>query len=333
MEQTRRAGRYFVTSVVAVGWAALAAAQVPDHLQCYKVRDPLKLRGVVDLDTAQFGAETGCSVSRTSLFCVPARKAVVSAEDRATGAVITPLEFWSPPEPGDLVCYKARCPRPFPADQQVTDQFGTRTLESLRPSLLCAPAVKGSAPDADQVHAFPATGQTSCRDATGAAIPCTGTGQDGDIQAGSTLSYVDNGDGTITDLNTGLTWEKKSDDGSIHDKDTLYTWTNAFAVHVAGLNAGSFAGHNDWRMPNVKELQSIINYENLNPSVSPEFNSACLPGCTVSTCSCTKAANTWTSTTNMNFPLNAWTVDFQVGFVRPDDKTVGDFVRAVRGGA
>ncbi len=75
---------------------------------------------------------------------------------------------------------------------------------------------------------FPATGQTTCYTSGGAVTPCAGTGQDGDVQAGATLSYTDNGDGTITDNNTGLMWEKKSDDGSIHDKDTTYTWDNAF---------------------------------------------------------------------------------------------------------
>jgi hypothetical protein len=65
--------------------------------------------------------------------------------------------------------------------------------------------------------------------------PVTGTGQDGDIQAGATLRYRDNGNGTITDQNTKLVWEKNSDDGTIHDKDNFLTWDEAF-VHVAALN-------------------------------------------------------------------------------------------------
>ena len=121
-------------------------------------------------------------------------------------------------------------------------------------------------------HAFPATGQTQCWDTAGTAIPCAGTGQDGAIRAGAALSYTDNGDGTITDNNTGLMWEKKSVDDSIHDVNTVYTWDNAFAVHIAGLNAsGGFAGHTDWRLPNVKELQSIVDYELTIPAVSPAF--------------------------------------------------------------
>src|SRR5204863_391623 len=95
---------------------------------------------------------------------------------------------------------------------------------------------------------FPATGQTTCSNASGTVIPCAGTGQDGDIQAGAPLSYTDNGDGTITDNDTGLVWEKLSLDGSVHDRNNTYTWTQAFSGHVATLNSTSFAGHTDWRV-------------------------------------------------------------------------------------
>src|SRR5438034_4539784 len=144
---------------------------------------------------------------------------------------------------------------------------------------------------------LPATGQTTCWDSSGTVIPCTGTGQDGDLQKGAPLSYTDNGDGTLTDNNTGLVWEKQSSDGSIHDMGNAYTWDNAFAAHVATLNSTSFAGHNDWRLPNVRELESIGNFGNTNPSVSPAFNTECAPGCTVTTCSCTNASNAlyWSS--------------------------------------
>ena len=181
--------------------------------------------------------------------------------------------------------------------------------------------------------AFPATGQTTCWDFSGTVISCTGTGQDGEIQAGATLSYTDNGDGTVTDNNTGLMWEKKSADGTIHDKDTTYTWANAFAVHIAGLNAGGgFAGHSDWRLPNVKELQSIVNYENFNPSVSSAFNTSCSATCTVLTCSCTAASNYWSSSTSANFPTLAWDVFFNFGLVSAVGKSNSIVVRAVRGG-
>jgi hypothetical protein len=181
--------------------------------------------------------------------------------------------------------------------------------------------------------AFP-TGQTTCWDTSGTVIACAGTGHDGDIQAGATLSYTDNGDGTITDDNTGLMWEKKSDDGSIHDKDIPYKWADAFAVHVAGLNAGGgFAGYTDWRLPNAKELQSIVDYERVNPSIDPAFNTGCVAACTVTTCSCAASSSYWSSTSYALIPTDAWVVDSDAGDVDFDIKTSGYIVRAVRGGS
>ncbi len=175
---------------------------------------------------------------------------------------------------------------------------------------------------------FPASGQTTQYT----------TGDDGDIQAGATLNYVDNGDGTITDRNTGLMWEKKGDDGGSHDMDNTYAWTPGAGsiwewiglVNSEGVSG--FAGHSDWRIPNVKELQSIIDYGRLFPSVDPAFNTACSAGCTVTTCSCTAASYYWSSTTLAGSPPGALLVYFGYGFVNDLDKPVSDSVRAVRGG-
>ena len=143
-----------------------------------------------------------------------------------------------------------------------------------------------------------ATSQTQCWDTLGTDIPCAGTGQDGELQKGLARAYVDNGDGTITDARTGLMWEKLSDDDSIHDKDSTYTWAEALATKVATLNGGGgFAGYTDWRVPNVNELQSIVNYGAVNPSVSPAFNTGCVPSCTVTSCSCTRSSYYWSSST------------------------------------
>ena len=177
---------------------------------------------------------------------------------------------------------------------------------------------------AHHCQAFPATGQTTSFHA----------GDDGAMQAGAPLSYTDNGDGTITDENTGLMWEKKSADGSIHDMDTSYTWNDAFDVHVAGLNSMNFAGHNDWRLPNERELVSIVNYENKFPvpAVSPAFNTNCTAGCTVQTCSCTPFSYPyWSSTSYTTTPAFAWIVFFSNGAAGFGFNT--GFVRAARGGS
>jgi hypothetical protein len=100
-------------------------------------------------------------------------------------------------------------------------------------------------------------------------------------------------------------WEKKSADGTIHDVNALlYTWDDSFAVHIAGLNAANFAGHSDWRLPNVRELESIANYQNFSPAVSPAFNMNCTLGATVLNGSCTAARPYWSSTTNASHPTS-----------------------------
>jgi cysteine-rich repeat protein len=184
-------------------------------------------------------------------------------------------------------------------------------------------------------QAFPATGQATCWNSAGTVIPCAGTGHDGEIRAGATLAYVDNGDGTITDSNTGLMWEKLDDNnvGGIHDWNYLYTWDNAFAVKLATLNGGGgFAGHTDWRVPNLAEIESIRNLENVAPAVSAAFNTSCMPGCTVTSCSCTQSSNYWSSSSYAFSPSYAWYVDFNYGYDGANSKSTSNYVRAVRGG-
>ena len=126
--------------------AGAARAQIPDHMKCYKIKDPLKLKGVADLEGKQFGLEKSCKIGPAKFFCVPVEKRVQEAVDAGTGLPITLLPITNGPQPGDEICYAIRCPQPFPADQDVTDQFGRRTVSKLIPSLLCVPAVKGGPP-------------------------------------------------------------------------------------------------------------------------------------------------------------------------------------------
>lgn len=187
---------------------------------------------------------------------------------------------------------------------------------------------------------FPATGQKRSY----------GAGSDGDVRAGRALSYTDNGDGTITDNNTGLMWEKKDDDGGIHDWNNNYTWGMTSPPYtmdgtmVTGLLAAlntvpCFTGRCDWRIPNVKELQTIVDYEipSPGPVVNPAFNTNCAPGCTVDgvggpMCSCAASDTYWSSTTSRSSPGIAWGVGFGHGGVSYNSKNFNRRVRAVRGG-
>ncbi|MBY0279885.1 DUF1566 domain-containing protein [Candidatus Binatia bacterium] len=182
-----------------------------------------------------------------------------------------------------------------------------------------------------------ATGQTGCWNASGQAIACAGTGQDGEVQSGARRAYVDNGDGTITDTTTGLMWEKLSDDTGIHDKDNVYTWANAFNYKIATLNVERFAGYDDWRVPNVTELQSLVSYGAVGPAVDAAFNTGCAQWCTVLNCSCTLGGATssfWSSTVFQPYPTYVMSVFFYTGTVdRNTAPTQAFHVRAVRGGA
>ena len=175
------------------------------------------------------------------------------------------------------------------------------------------------------------TGQTVCYTDLGVVIPCAGTGQDGELQRGLARAFVDNGDGTITDTRTGLMWEKISDDGSIHDKDTSYTWAGAVSGKIASLNGGAgFAGWTDWRVPNRAELLTLVDLGAVNPAVPPPFNTGCVPGCTVASCSCTLSNYYWSSSTYDDGPSQAWFVAFFDGFSSAANKLTAYWVRAVR---
>jgi hypothetical protein len=103
-----------------------------------------------------------------------------------------------------------------------------------------------------QTYSIVDTGQTACYDNSG-QIPCASSGsafggQDGNYQ-GATPAYTDNGDGTVTDLNTGLMWQK--------DPGEKMTYEQAEAG-AASLNLG---GYTDWRLPTIKELYSLILFD------------------------------------------------------------------------
>lgn len=158
--------------------------------------------------------------------------------------------------------------------------------------------------------------------------------------------FADNGNGTITDNLSGLVWEKKSDDAGIHEKDYIPTWSTsspwngngtAFTAFLTSdLNTPGFAGANDWRLPTVAELQTILLPQphpcTISPCVPAIFDTGCMPGCTVTTCSCTYAGFHWSSTTRSDIPGAAWYVDFDDADVDSAGKISNLNVRAVRGG-
>ena len=111
--------------------------------------------------------------------------------------------------------------------------------------------------------------------------------------------FTDNGDQTVTDSSTGLMWTRD-------DSQVAMNWEQALAW-AQGKNAANYCGHNDWRLPNTKELQSIVDYtrtpeSNHSAAIDPVFT-------------CTSIINEagypdwpwfWTSTTHLSYDGTAY---------------------------
>jgi hypothetical protein len=134
------------------------------------------------------------------------------------------------------------------------------------------------------------------------------------------MSFTDNGDGTITDNCTGLMWNKCSQglSGSTCTTGTASTtyWEDA---KVSCENSTS-SNYSDWRLPNVKELMSIVNYERYSPCIDPAYFPA------------TVSDNYWSATTWKSDTTNAFYVYFQYGYMNVNIKTSNSYyARCVRG--
>jgi len=172
---------------------------------------------------------------------------------------------------------------------------------------------------------IPDTGQTKCYDADGNEISCPSPGkpfygQDAQHPC-NPHSYTSLAGGIMVQDNvTGLVWETKTDDGSIRDKDNTYNWDDAQSVFIAALNSQNFGGYLDWRLPNVNELHSIVDYSTYDPSIKTTFS----PN--------TVSSYYWSSTTNASDPYGAWDVYFGSGAMYFGPKSYLYYVRAVRSG-
>lgn len=137
--------------------------------------------------------------------------------------------------------------------------------------------------------------------------------------------FLDNNNGTVTDLNSNLLWQRcsaPSEQTSCSTSPLLYVWDDALAY----CNALGLGGYADWRLPNVKELHTIIDAEKTS---APNINITAFPD--------TKMDYYWSSTTFIGTTSYAWYVNFNIGlsgFVMTSgsDKTIGQYVRCVRGG-
>lgn len=119
----------------------------------------------------------------------------------------------------------------------------------------------------------------------------------------------DNGDGTVIDESTSLMWQQ----------ETLPPQLN-WADSIQFCSRMTLGGHTDWRLPTIKELQSLVDYSRCSPTINTTY----FPNTASSL-----YWSTTTSATNTNF---AWGVYFDYGFNYMSNKNYRLYVRAVRGG-
>ena len=122
---------------------------------------------------------------------------------------------------------------------------------------------------------------------------------------------MDNGDGTVTDLATGLMWQQTDDNTAraLSDANT----------HCTSL---SLAGKNDWRLPNIKELASIVDYRQPPGGSNPVIDARVFPGAIASVY--------WSASSYASDPTNTWSVTFSSGHVVRAPSTNTLYVRCVR---
>jgi len=186
---------------------------------------------------------------------------------------------------------------------------------------MCAGVVDYFGKSTSELSIWPVRGESPCVAVTGQTAVYTAN-DDASYHKGvhfPSIRFRDNGDGTVTDNMTGLIWLKDANNASVTKR-----WSEALA-YVENLNNGSEngnCGNTDWRLPNVNELETLINYGKRPYTwlIEQGFRNV-------------KDSWYWTSTSG-SFQLGslAWNVNFYWGTVSLGiDKTSCIYVWPVRG--
>ena len=168
----------------------------------------------------------------------------------------------------------------------------------------------------ETVGGYLQTGQTSCHDSGGAVVPCAGSGQDGEFRCGVRWpeSRFDVRGAIVLDRLTELSWTRDATPGELP-----MTWREALAF-VAALNRERALGSSDWRLPNRRELRSLVSHQTRRPAL-PEGH----PFVNVF------AGWYWSATSAAGAPAHAWYVDMDGGRMFYGGKDQSFLVWPVRG--
>ncbi|MEI5640476.1 MULTISPECIES: Lcl C-terminal domain-containing protein [unclassified Pseudoalteromonas] len=141
-----------------------------------------------------------------------------------------------------------------------------------------------------------------------------------DVNA-NTDRFTTNSDGTVADSVTGLMWQRCSV-GQVYNSQTQscdgtaqqLTWQQA----LTASQQNNYAGYEDWQVPNIKELASILQQQCVDPAID------------INVFPQTLSNNYWSATTQTAEPSFAWVYQFADGKNNPTNKNAAAFLRLVR---
>ncbi len=207
--------------------------------------------------------------------------------------------------------------------QQVYDRINNGTAAAKMTTFTEPAAGPGSTMHTlDELYAL--AGERSRPAKTGQTISYA-TGDDGELEKGVAWPnprFTDNGNGTVTDNLTGLIWLRLANCYESRSWANALSAANTLNSGECGLNDGSAEG--DWRLPNLRELQSLIDYGQYNPALpsAHPFSGVQFEG----------GDKYWTSTTYVRAESWAWAVYLGEGNVVSVMSDNPNHVWPVRGG-
>ncbi len=165
------------------------------------------------------------------------------------------------------------------------------------------------------------SGQDACWNADGDEITCAGTGHDGALQEGvdwPAPRFVDNGDGTVSDRLTGLVW--LADANCFGPRLWTLAVADAYALASGSCGLADGSEATDWRLPNVKQLASLLDYSEQAPAIPAGHPFLEVQGVDFY----------WTSTTAVSDTTQAWTISLEHGLILENFKIASRSVWPVR---
>lgn len=155
--------------------------------------------------------------------------------------------------------------------------------------------------------------------------------------------YQDNGDGTVTDMQTNLQWMRCAlgqiwQGGTCTSEAASYQWQAALNVAKAVNSRGGYAGYQDWRVPSIEELRSLVYCSSGAPEIWNNTGNSCQGDYSSPTIDSTAFPNTpassfWSASPYASNAVYAWYVNFYGGgFDGWDGRSDAYHVRLVRAG-